>query len=439
MAAGKHFSDKRSRPSGRPAKRPEGTDSEDFDFQLRRLYMQGAAAPDDGAQPSPEEETLPPEPAPAEAAEPPEDGASGENEEYESEELGRGRSARPPRPALRVLRVIGRVLAFLFSGVLLFALFLLGVMAVVTHGPSKDAERLFVLSANETSALKFLPSWYLPQTEIDGILHPAPVVVEPDTFVEIGYKPAGGESAASGETTGQVQVSTETTTDELEIIDIKESTFKGKLMIIHDPSRVVVGTLDSYGGVGLYLTDFIEKFGAVAGTNAGGFYDPDGQGDGGIPDGLVMRDGEIIYGNAATTYVDVIGFDANHILHVGDMSGQQALDLGLVSAVSFSQGPVLIQDGVKKTGLGGGVNPRTCIGQRSDGAVLLAVIEGRHPDSIGATYDDLADMMEEYGAVNAANLDGGSSSVMYYNGEQITKGSSLIGSRRMATTILVLP
>ena len=41
--------------------------------------------------------------------------------------------------------------------------------------------------------------------------------------------------------------------------------------------------------------------------------------------------------------------------------------------------------------------------------------------------------------MNAANLDGGSSSAMIYNGEQITKGSTIIGSRPMCTAILVLP
>ncbi len=71
--------------------------------------------------------------------------------------------------------------------------------------------------------------------------------------------------------------------------------------------------------------------------------------------------------------------------------------------------------------------------------MLLAVIEGRHPDSIGATFDDIADLMVEYGAINAANLDGGSSSTMIYEGEQITRGSTLVGARRLATAILVLP
>ena len=120
------------------------------------------------------------------------------------------------------------------------------------------------------------------------------------------------------------------------------------------------------------------------------------------------------------------------------MSGQQALDLGMTSAVSFSPGPVLVKDGVMRTGLGGGMNPRTCIGQRSDGTILLLVLEGRKPDSLGATYDDIAQIMYDYGAVNAANLDGGSSSLMYYKGEQITRGSNIIGMRQMSTAILVL-
>jgi exopolysaccharide biosynthesis protein len=201
-----------------------------------------------------------------------------------------------------------------------------------------------------------------------------------------------------------------------------------------------VGTLDAYGAAyhGLYLYEFIEKYNAIGGTNAGGFYDPNGVGNGGTPDGLVIRNGQIAWGSATGWYINVIGFDANNVLHVGDMSGQQALDLGMTSAVSFSPGPVLVKDGVMRTGLGGGMNPRTCIGQRADGTILLMVLEGRKPDSLGATYDDIAQIMYDYGAVNAANLDGGSSSLMYYKGEQITRGSNIIGMRQMSTAILVL-
>lgn len=348
-----------------------------------------------------------------------------------------------------VLRAILRALLVIVSGVLMFAVFLLAVMGVLTHGPSEEARRLFVLSTNETSALKFLPHWYLSDEKVDAILNPpsqeseAPSE-EQDTFVELPYEEGSPQAEEEAADPGQVVItdppSGEDGDEWFELVDIKGATFKGKLMIIRDPSKVVVGTLDNYGAAyhGLYLYEFIEKYDAIGGTNAGGFYDPNGTGNGGIPDGLVMRDGAIAYGSAGTYYNNVIGFDAQGILHVGNMTGQEALDLGLMSAVSFSPGPILVQDGVLQTGLGGGINPRTCIGQCADGTVLLMVVEGRKPSSPGATYDDIAQIMYEYGAVNAANLDGGSSSLMYYNGEQVTKGSNLVGMRQMSTAILVL-
>lgn len=346
-----------------------------------------------------------------------------------------------------ILRVIGRILLILLVTILLFAVFLLGVMGVLTHGPSQEAKRLFVLSTNETSALKFLPHWYLSDAQVDEILHPVSTSTDEnapsDDFVELPYE--DGRTPETDNPAGQVVVvepsdNSAESGEWMEVVDIKGSTFKGKLMIIRDPAKVVVGTLDAYGANyhGLYLYEFIEKYNAIGGTNAGGFYDPGGGGNGGIPDGLVMRDGAIAYGDPGTWYLNVVGFDADHILHVGDMSGQQALDLGLMSAVSFSPGPVLVKDGELQTNLGGGMNPRTCIGQCSDGTILLMVIEGRKPDSMGATYDDIAKILYERGAVNAANLDGGSSSLMYYNGEQITRGSNIIGMRQMSTAILVL-
>ena len=350
----------------------------------------------------------------------------------------KGRHQAPPTGRFKT--GVGRFLAVLCSVVLFLVIGLYCVMLVLTHSPSENAKRIFVLSANETSAMKFLPSLCMSKTEIEEILSgvgqteiEAPPV-DP-ALTELGYAPGVEPPVQQQETEKPPE-----TQPELEVLDIKGATYKGKLMIVKDPSRVIVGTLDHYGsGYGMYLTEFIEKYNAVGGTNAGGFEDLNGNGTGAIPDGLVIKDGKLAWGQPGLFYNDVIGFDAEHKLHVGNMTGQEALDLGIVSAVSFAPGPVLIKDGVVQPNLGGGMNPRTCIGQRPDGTVLLAVIEGRHPSSFGATYDDLAELMHDYGAVNAANLDGGSSSTMFYEGEQITRGSNIVGSRQMATAILVLP
>ena len=181
----------------------------------------------------------------------------------------------------------------------------------------------------------------------------------------------------------------------------------------------------------------IKKYGAVAGTNAGGFYDPNGQGTGGIPEGIVIYEGELLWGSLTSTY-SIAGIDKSGILHVGSMTGQQAMDKGVQYAASF--GPALVMNGEAaggKRGLGGGLNPRTAIGQRADGAILLLVINGRSLDSLGATLDDLAAIMLEHGAVNATNLDGGSSSIMIMNGEYLTSSAYILGERVVATAILV--
>ena len=347
----------------------------------------------------------------------------------------------------KFFRGLGRTLLVLLLTILMILILALGACAVLAWGPSPEWTRRFVATFDETSAMKFVPRMYLSESTIDSLLHPAAEAepaAETDSFQELAFEDGTSVPEPEAEP-GQVTVVEPVVTqsesgDWIEVRDVKGPSYKGKLMIVHDPSKVIVGTLDAYGAAyhGLYLYEFIEKYNAIGGTNAGGFYDPNGGGNGGTPDGLVIRDGQIAWGSAGTWYINVIGFDGDHKLHVGDLSGQQALDLGMTSAVSFSPGPVLVKDGVTRTGLGGGMNPRTCIGQRADGTILLLVLEGRKPDSLGASYDDIAGLMYDYGAVNAANLDGGSSSQMYYNGEQITRGSNLIGMRQMADAILVL-
>ena len=120
------------------------------------------------------------------------------------------------------------------------------------------------------------------------------------------------------------------------------------------------------------------------------------------------------------------------------MTAQTALDRNIQYAASY--GPALIINGEpqnERASLGGGLNPRTAIGQREDGAILLLVINGRSVDSLGATLDDLVEIFLEFGAVNATNLDGGSSSLMIYEGENITNSAYVYGERVVATAILV--
>ncbi|MBQ9152789.1 MAG: phosphodiester glycosidase family protein, partial [Solobacterium sp.] len=83
------------------------------------------------------------------------------------------------------------------------------------------------------------------------------------------------------------------------------------------------------------------------------------------------------------------------------------------------------------------LNPRTAIGQASDGTMLLLVLDGRGPSSFGAQYEDVIDIFRSYDAINAANLDGGNSTAMIYNGEYVNNTVSMYGSRNLPTVFLV--
>lgn len=332
-------------------------------------------------------------------------------------------------------KIICRILIVFFTTLILLVIALYLLMLVIAKGPSPYAKERFVNSVKETSAIGFLANWYFTDEEIAAYLgsfrdNTTEEVTNAD-LIKIAPK-TNDAPAADG--SGNVQ-------KETELVDVSGSTFRGKLLKIKDPSRVYVGISGQYGAEyeGKRVLDMVAEYGALAAINAGGFEDLNGVGNGGTPLGMVVSQGELRWGGMGTTY-DIIGFDNNNILHVGTMTGQQAMDIGIRDAVCF--GPVLIVNGKpvnEEKDLGGGYNPRSAIGQTADGTVLLLVIDGRQANSLGATYDDVIEIMMQNGAVNAANLDGGSSSHMIYENEIITVCSSLYGPRRMPTCWLVAP
>lgn len=363
---------------------------------------------------------------------------------------------------LPIAKLIIRIISMVVLTLMMVLLFLLGAMWVIAKGPSPAAGRLFALSVRETSAVGFLADIYFTKDELAAFYaDDTENAAKTDTsLIQIQVKPNTDNADESNGDHGIADNSTETLTayeqqpadtaeapatkpdnGGVEVYDIKGPAYQGKMMVVADPSRIIVGVPDSFGGSakGLSVYNMIEKYGAVAGINAGGFADEGGSGTGGIPEGIVIVDGEVLWGDNGVAY-NVVGLDADNILHVGRMTCREAVAAGVTDAVSF--GPSLIINGNPANTnrqLGGGVNPRTAIGQRADGAILLLVINGRQIDSLGATYDDLIDIMLEYGAVNASNLDGGSSSLMIHNGEYITNSAYIFGERVIATSFLVMP
>ena len=230
------------------------------------------------------------------------------------------------KPKKNTARPLGRLGAFLLVTLALLLITLLGVIWVLEKGPSPTITEKFCRSMRETSAIRWIPNIFLSQEEVDAFKSESTENDETETVNTslIRIAPA----AESG---------TETADDGVELIAITRGTAKGKLLIVRDPSRVILGVSSEEFNAktpGLQLTELVDKYGGVAGTNAGGFNDENGRGNGGVPQGLVISGGALLHTAREGERYNVVGFAADQILHVGTMTADEALAQGLTHAVS---------------------------------------------------------------------------------------------------------
>lgn len=222
------------------------------------------------------------------------------------------------------------------------------------------------------------------------------------------------------------------------ITDISGDKYKGYILTVKNPKRIKLAVSKSLGEYGTYLKDLVNQENGIAGVNGSGFVDVEGKGNGGVPTGIVIKDGEILYYEKGFKSYSLIGFDKDGVLTLGNYTINKIKELNIQEGVSF--GPFLIINNkpIEIYGDGGwGINPRTAIGQKEDGTVIFVVIDGRQLHSIGATIKEVQDIMIAEGCVNAANLDGGSSAVMYYEGKIINSPSSKYGERPLPSAWIV--
>lgn len=196
--------------------------------------------------------------------------------------------------------------------------------------------------------------------------------------------------------------------------------YAGKVALCKHPENVFVGTCEGLFEYGSYVSDMVRDYDAILGINASGFADYEGNGTGGLPYGFLKSEGETLQTAVGDDW-KIIGFDESNHLQIGAFSDTSQLR----DAVEFH--PALIINGENLVA-GTGLNeqqPRTAIGQAENGTVIMLVVDGRQFHSFGISIEKCADIMESYGAYQASMLDGGSSSVMVYDGREITSPTTL--------------
>lgn len=281
-------------------------------------------------------------------------------------------------------------------------------------------KEIWVETAMTTMNHQYLATWFLSDEEIEEIMDSLKVENNEDSNVnEI-----------------QIEIPIEEEKKEITVEKITGRGYVGHVMIIPDASKVKL--VDSRkSNRGTQLSEIVKNNNAIAGINAGGFTDDGGVGKGHLLCKATIINQQLLYGYKNTRY-SLIGLTTDKKLVLGKYTYQEAINTGIESAVEF--GPYLIVNGKNQISKSssGGIHPRTAIGQRQDGTFIFVVIDGRQPGySLGTNLLELQNIFNRYEAYNAANLDGGSSSTMCYNGEVINKTSTPMGERYLPNAFIV--
>lgn len=352
-------------------------------------------------------------------------------------------------------RIVRRFFLVLFTVIALILVAACLAANLIFNGPSPAARDILTMTLLEPSGTKWIPGLFMDAQTLDSIRarddsnlkdefsNASEIVINKDTAIS-----AGTDEWANSP-------------DGIRFESHSGDTYNAHIMIVRDPSKVYLGTSTenfSTSIPGTRIDDQIETDGAIAGVNAGAFFD-NGTSDpsvGSVPEGLVYSKGVCKWttGSPPNGIKGFAGFNKDNILVVAqdNLSKAQAEKLNIRDGCCF--GPVLIMNGEinqEAYNSNSGWNPRTAIGQRKDGAVVFVCIDGRQAGSAGGTYKDVIDIMIEYGVVNACNMDGGSSSIMVYRdtyglfGEagtvQVINSYSLLQERprKMPTFWMVAP
>lgn len=300
-------------------------------------------------------------------------------------------------------------------------LFILGTIGICTvlfllYGPYSGFREWLVTTAMTTMTHQYFATWFYDDDVIDHILNNNKVIeTDKSSNPDLIDKSLANKTTYENEYERQI-LERDKDNNDYKIIDIKGKGYSGYLVAVYDPSRIKTVVTKKLGTSGQYLTKMAEDNDALIAINGGGFDDPNFNSTGGSPLGITICDGKSVTSKSYGGSGGLIGFDKDDRLILGKMTLAQAQKAGIRDCVTF--GPFLIVDGepAKVLGNGGwGSAPRTVIGQRKDGIVLFLVIDGRTATRPGADMDDLIEVMQRYGAYNAANLDGGTSSVLVVN------------------------
>ena len=258
-------------------------------------------------------------------------------------------------------------------------------------------------------------------------------VLTPDTLPTATAEASTAPTATEQATTAPISTDTEYHDDQIDIV-LTTMRVENTTVYVADVQIADISLLKTALAGNTYARNLTETT-SVQAANAGAILAINGDYYGAQERGYVLRNG-VLYRASAQSGTDalVIGADGNfRIINEGETSADTLVREGAWQVLTF--GPALVKDGQvtvrssDEVGRAMTSNPRTAIGQISEGHYLLVVSDGRTKESTGLSLRQLAELMQSLGAQIAYNLDGGGSSTMVFQGRVVnnptTNGRSI--------------
>lgn len=291
------------------------------------------------------------------------------------------------------------------------------VVLFLLYGPYSKFRDWYITTAMTTMNHQYLATWFYSSETINDVLD-RNKMIEINSITDptlVTTTASTGNTAYANEYEKAI-LERDPSHPDYKIIDIKGDGYSGYLAAVYNPKKIHTLVTSKLNVSGQYIVKMAEDNKATLAINGGFFVDLKEDRTGGSPLGITISKGKTITSKSYTGEGGLIGFDDNGKLILGKMSVEDAQKMNIQEAVTC--GPFLIINGESSKVLGNGgwgTAPRTAIAQRKDGIVLMLVIDGRKVGRAGASMEDLIEIMQNYGAYNAAALDGGTSSVMVEN------------------------
>lgn len=310
-----------------------------------------------------------------------------------------------------------------------------GSVAVLLYGPNDQFRNWLITSAMTTMEHQWIAYIFYSEDTINEVMANNKVEeIQEDTNTEaivINVQKEDNKNKYANEYERQI-LEKENQNDSYKIIEISGKGYSGYLAVIYDPSKVKTLVTAKMGTSGQYLTTMAQNNNAVVAINGGGFDDPNYSSNAANPLGVTYSNGKLMTSYYYAGAGGIIGFDrSNKLVLSSKCTAENAKTLGIRDCVTC--GPFLIVNGKASTVVGNGgwgTAPRSAIGQRQDGIVLFLAIDGRTVKRPGADMDDLIEIMQNYGAYNAANLDGGTSTALVVKNKLINDPVDSTGAHK---------